>query len=388
MADANPSPMTGLASVVSTFVSAWQDPAQLFVAEDLAGTRQRAVRFAVTMFVLSYGAAALGLGVIGLSLGQLGVFGPIALTLLVSGPLLSVLLLSLQSVFVRLFGPLPVSGQGAWDLAVSGVGFAQAMLPLLIVPFVGLPLGLLLGARVIVSGLKKLGAQSGERAWLSAMVALGLPTLLSLFVRTSVIETYRLPSAGMHPTLLPGDLVLATKFDYGLRLLGKADAVSASLPQLGDLVVFSQSDDQPALLIKRVVGLPGDRIELREGSLWRNGQPVSAQPGPAPCEYRAIEEKQPPPGVLRTCRAVRETLGSRSYVVSYDEPALTQQTVQPVEVGPGQVYLLGDNRDNSHDSRHFGPIAAARVTGRIRRVLWSFSPSREFRSGRIFLAPQ
>lgn len=388
MADPSPAPMTGFASVVSTFVLAWQDPAQLFVSEDLAATRQRATRFALAMFVLSYGAAALGLSVIGLSLGQLGVFGPIALILLVSGPLLSILLLAMESAFVRIFGPHPVSGQGGWDLAVAGVGFAQAMLPLMIVPFVGLPLGLLLGARVIVSGLKKLGSQSGERAWLSAMVALGLPTLLSLLLRTSVIETYRLPSAGMHPTLLPGDLVLATKFDYGLRILGKTEAVSASLPQLGDLVVFAKSDDQPALLIKRVVGLPGDRIELRQGALWRNGQPVTAQPGPVPCEYRAIEEKQPPPGVLHKCRAVIETLGSRSYVVSWDDPPLTEQAAQSVQVGPGEVYVLGDNRDNSHDSRHFGPIAAARITGRIRRVLWSFSPSRTFRSERTFLAPQ
>jgi signal peptidase I len=386
MADANSSLLSGFATVVSTFVTAWQDPAQLFVAEDLAATRQRATRFALAMFVLSYAAAAIGLGVIGLSLGQLGVFGPIAIILLVSGPILSTLLWVLESAFVRLFGPQPVSGQGAWDLAVAGVGFAQATLPLMIVPFVGLPLGLLLGARIIVSGLKKLGAQSGERAWLSAMVALGLPTLLSLFVRTSVIETYRQPSSGMHPTLLPGDLVLATKFDYGIRLPGKTDAVSASLPQLGDVVVFSKSEEQPALFIKRVVGLPGDRIELRDGALWRNGQPVSAQPGPSPCEYREIEEKQPPPGVLHKCRSVTETLGNRSYVASYDDPALTQQTVQPVEVGPGQVYLLGDNRDNSHDSRHFGPIAASRVTGRIRYVLWSFSPSREFRKARTFLA--
>lgn len=172
MADANSSLLSGFATVVSTFVTAWQDPAQLFVAEDLAATRQRATRFALAMFVLSYAAAAIGLGVIGLSLGQLGVFGPIAIILLVSGPILSTLLWVLESAFVRLFGPQPVSGQGAWDLAVAGVGFAQATLPLMIVPFVGLPLGLLLGARIIVSGLKKLGAQSGERAWLSAMLHL------------------------------------------------------------------------------------------------------------------------------------------------------------------------------------------------------------------------
>lgn len=96
MADPSPAPMTGFASVVSTFVLAWQDPAQLFVSEDLAATRQRATRFALAMFVLSYGAAALGLSVIGLSLGQLGVFGPIALILLVSGPLLSILLLAME----------------------------------------------------------------------------------------------------------------------------------------------------------------------------------------------------------------------------------------------------------------------------------------------------
>ena len=386
MTDVPSSFATHFASVVSAFVTAWQDPAQLFVAEDLAATRQRATRFALTMFVLSYGAAALGVCLIGQFTGQLSVFAPIALILLFTGPLLSIGLLAMESALVRLLGPHPVAGQPAWDLAISGVGFAQATLPILILPVVGLPLGLLLGARIIVSGLKKLGASSGERAWLVALVALGLPTLLSLVVRATLIETYRLPSASMHPTLLAGDVVLATKYDYGFHLPGKPRAISATLPQLGDLVVFTRSEEEPLPLVKRVVGLPGDQLELRGQSLWRNGSPVQVESGSGRCEYREIDQKQPPPGTLHKCHFATENLGGRSHSVVWDLDPLTTTTPQSFTVGPDQVFVLGDNRDNSHDSRHFGPIAVSRVSGRARRVLWSFSPSREFRRERTMLA--
>jgi len=379
------SPAALLASVVSTFVTAWRDPEQLFVVEDLAATRQRATRFALSMFALSYGAAALGICVIGFAIGQPAVFGPVALFLLLSGPLLSTLLLLLEATLIRFLGPKPVQGPGAWDLALAGVGFAQATMPVLIVPVVGMPLGLLLGARIIVGGLKKLGAVSGERAWLSALVALGLPSLLSLAVRTSVIETYRLPSGSMHPTLQAGDLVLASKYDYGVHLPGKPRAFLQSAPQLGDLVVFSRSDEEPQPFVKRVVGLPGDRIELRDRKLWRNGSPVETVEQSSPCEYHDIDAKQPPPGVLHQCRAATEKLGALTYSVVWDRQPLGETSPKLVTVGPDQVFLLGDNRDNSHDSRHFGPIAISRVSGHVRRVLWSFSPSGTFLPNRTVL---
>lgn len=374
-----------LASVVSAFVTAFQDPERLFDVEDLAATRQRATRFALTMFVLSYGvAAAMVLG-IGLVVHQPDVFGSVALLLLVTGPLLSVLLLGLESLFLRFLGPQPVSGQRAWDLAVSGVGFAQATMPVLIVPVIGMPIGLLLGARIIVSGLKKLGASSGERAWLSAIVALGLPSLLSLAMRTTVIETYRLPSASMHPTLMPGDLVLATKFDYGINLPGKPRALSPSVPQLGDLVVFSRSDDEPQPFVKRVVGLPGDVIEMHGQSLWRNGVPVETQPDPEPCQFYDIDEHQPPPGKLIPCRGVHETLGSVRFRVAWSLPPVENDAPQKFTVPADQVFVIGDNRSNSHDSRHFGAIPISRVTAKVRRVLWSFSPSQKPRKERTLL---
>ena len=217
-------------------------------------------------------------------------------------------------------------------------------------------------------------------------LALGLPTLLSLVVRATLIETYRLPSASMHPTLLAGDVVLATKYDYGFHLPGKPRAISATLPQLGDLVVFTRSEEEPLPLVKRVVGLPGDQLELRGQSLWRNGSPVQVESGSGRCEYREIDQKQPPPGTLHKCHFATENLGGRSHSVVWDLDPLTTTTPQSFTVGPDQVFVLGDNRDNSHDSRHFGPIAVSRVSGRARRVLWSFSPSREFRRERTMLA--
>ncbi len=372
------------AQVVSAFVTAWQDPERLFDPDDLPATRQRATRFALTMFVLSYGVAAAGVCAIGAAIGQ-SVFLYVALLLLLTGPVLSVLLLGLESLLIRFLGPQPVSGPRAWDLALSSVGFAQATMPVLVVPVIGMPLGLLLGARIIVSGLKKLGASSGERAWLSALVALGLPSLLSLTMRTMVIETFRLPSGSMHPTLLAGDLVLTTKYDYGINLPGRPRAISPSSPQLGDLVVFSRSDEQPQQYVKRVVGLPGDVIELRGQTLVRNGVGVVTQPQSGPCEYYDIDEKQPPPGRLVKCLGLTETLGTVRYDVVWDHDLLPGAEPQKFTVPSDQVFLVGDNRSNSHDSRHFGAIPIARVVAKVRRVLWSFSPSGQARPERTFL---
>ena len=180
---------------------------------------------------------------------------------------------------------------------------------------------------------------------------------------------------GMHPTLLPGDLVLATKFDYGIRLPGKTDAVSASLPQLGDVVVFSKRGTAGAL--HQAGGGPArDRIELRDGALWRNGQPFQR----SRVRRRGIGDWKS--SRHRNCTAQVSVRSKRRWGIgptsrSHDDPALTQQrAVPPVEVGPSQVYLLGDNRDNSHDSRHFGPIAASRVTGRIRYIAVVVFPPR------------
>lgn len=377
------------AEVVSSFVLAWKDPAELFFPEQLAQTRKRAVRFAITLFALCFGVAGCGMAFIGLATRQIAVFGVVGAALFVLGPLFNLGLLYLEALFLRAFGPHPVSGSEAWHLVVAGVAFAQATWPVLIVPFVGLPLGLLLGARIIVSGMKKLGAQNGERAWLAALCALGLPFLLSLGLRSWVAETYRLPGDSMLPTLSSGDVVFVTKYDYGLRWLGSAEPSFARVPKLGDLVVFMQKssgDDKAPLLVKRVVGLPGDEIEVRGDRLFRNGSPVDTVPQNTPCEYRASNDSKPQEETTIRCRSQEEQLGIVRYTVWNDADG-NRTPFARVTVPQSQVFVLSDNRSNGVDSRNFGSVGLERLVGRVRTIGWSFSKTGSFRRERLLLAP-
>lgn len=379
--------------VMASFVAAWKDPAQLFDAAHLAATRKRAVRFALTLFALNFSATGLALVVVGTAVSQTGAFLKMALVLSALGPLFATLALFAEALFLRVFGPRPVPRPDAWHLAVASVGFAQATLPLLVVPFLGIPLSLLLGARVIVSGMKKLGVQNGERAWLSALVALGLPFLLSLFVRLAVVEIYRVPTHSMYPSLQAGDVVLATKFDYGWPGLGSW--FGQRPPGLGELVVVAAEDDK-TLVIRRVVGLPGDRIEWHKNNLWRNAAAAEKVGVALPCDYPAFVNGRE---LRRPSLCQDERLGPVTYATSWEatpsgEPGPDQQVVVPA----GQLLVLSDHRadqnadrnadrrpDQNADQRadrRLSPIRKERVLGRVRYVLWSVSPKGEFQQGR------
>ncbi len=198
---------------------------------------------------------------------------------------------------------------------------------------------------------------------------------IALVIRTLAFEPFNIPSGSMKPTLLIGDYLFVSKYAYGYsrhslpfslplfegRLFG-------SLPERGDVVVFKLPSDNRTDYIKRVVGLPGDRIQVRDGVLYINGEPVQR-------EYvgEFVEESS---GRRFRARMYRETLpGGRSYYTLDLTPQSRFDNTRVFEVPPGHIFVMGDNRDNSLDSRtpHVGFVPLENLIGRAEILFFSIN---------------
>lgn len=195
-----------------------------------------------------------------------------------------------------------------------------------------------------------------QRGFLLFLVLFGL-------FRTAVADWNPVPTGSMRPTVIEGDVVLVNRLAYQLKL-PLSDVVLAAWqgPERGDIVTFGSPVDGTRLL-KRVVGLPGDRVALQGGRLFINGLPVPLS---------AAEWTEEPQGLA--LRGV-EQLGARRHAL-LALPALPARRDGAWQVPPDHYFMLGDNRDNSHDSRYFGPVPRALLIGRVSRLLASFDRER------------
>ncbi|MBI5069176.1 MAG: signal peptidase I [Deltaproteobacteria bacterium] len=202
-----------------------------------------------------------------------------------------------------------------------------------------------------------------------------LTILAVLAFRTVLYEAVYIPSGSMIPTLQIGDYVVVEKWAYGLRLPFTPSAqFSWSSPKRGEIVVFLAPPGNPRDddLIKRVVGVAGDTVEIKDGALWLNGKPVEHRRLAGPCTY----DERPEGGSWRegSCAPFEEKLDGHVYQ-GYCTPNVPCMDVAPQTVPPGHVWLAGDHRDHSADSRVFGPVPVGRVKGRAWVALVSWGPS-------------
>lgn len=184
------------------------------------------------------------------------------------------------------------------------------------------------------------------------------PVLLIVFViRSFLFEPFRIPSGSMIPTLLVGDFILVNKFSYGLRL----PVVNATLwdlgqPQRGDVVVFRYPHDPDVDYVKRVVGVPGDVVEIRDRRLYLNGKMV-------PLKYQSEWRDDSEDSLL----LYEENLDTHPHPVllrlNWQDPPYR------VEVPPRHYFVMGDNRDNSSDSRVWGLVPEENLVGKA-TVVW------------------
>lgn len=182
--------------------------------------------------------------------------------------------------------------------------------------------------------------------------------LLVLLLRSFVVEPFRIPSGSMMPTLLAGDFVLVNKFTWGLRLPVLNQLVlPLGKPERGDVAVFRYPEDPKTAFIKRIIALPGDKVRYENKQLTVNGQRIAQTP---PADLSAIPSEV-------GYQALLEQLGEHSYLIQVQQP--TKGLVMPWDrfeyvVPEGHYYVMGDNRDNSRDSRFWGPLPAENLIGK------------------------
>ncbi len=199
--------------------------------------------------------------------------------------------------------------------------------------------------------------------------------LAVLAFRTFLYEAVYIPSGSMIPTLQIGDYVIVEKWAYGARLpfTSTAQAMWAT-PKRGDIVVLLAPPGNPRDddLIKRVVGVEGDTVELRDGHLVVNGRPAERERVPGACTYQT----RPEGGDWREepCVDFVERLDGHLFH-TYCTPWMACGDVEPQKVPPGTVWLAGDHRDHSADSRVFGPVPVGRIKGRAWMALASWGPT-------------
>lgn len=171
-----------------------------------------------------------------------------------------------------------------------------------------------------------------------------------LVLRSFLYEPFQIPSSSMVPTLQVGDYILVNKFNYGLRLpVTRTKVWDISSPERGDVMVFYPPHANTTYYIKRVIGIPGDRIQYRNKQLTVNGKPV-------PREWLAEI-----PGARRLQIGLEQPRADKSHLMQVDLSRPVRDF--SVVVRPGHYFMMGDNRDNSSDSRVWGQVPERDIVG-------------------------
>ena len=184
----------------------------------------------------------------------------------------------------------------------------------------------------------------GKSALRENIEAIAVAVILALFIRTFIVQAFKIPSGSMKPTLLIGDHILVNKFIYGIKIpFWRKTIIPIKDPQRGDIVVFKFPEDPDKDFIKRVVGVAGDTIEIKEKKVYVNQQLVANDHGVNLDTLIIPAGKQP-----------RDNFG-------------------PVTVPSESLFVMGDNRDHSYDSRFWGFVKLEALKGKAFIIYWSWN---------------
>ena len=190
--------------------------------------------------------------------------------------------------------------------------------------------------------------------------------VLVFAIRSSLADWNDVPTGSMKPTILEGDRVYVNKLAYDLKVPFTTWHVAAwANPKRGDIVVFYSPHDGQRL-VKRVIGLPGDTIELRQNVLLVNGEPVRYQP----IDQSALRDVSAHD--LASHVFATEDLPGQTHAVAAFPAVSARRDFGPFHVPDGQYFMMGDNRDDSFDSRYWGTVERRRILGRATGIALSF----------------
>lgn len=186
-------------------------------------------------------------------------------------------------------------------------------------------------------------------------------------VKSSLADWNWVPTGSMNPTIIEGDMVFVNKAAYDLRFpLTMLRITRWAEPEIGDIVVVFSPEDGKRL-VKRVAGRPGDEIEMKDNVLFINGQPLQYQP-----KTQAIGKDLSPVFRREAEFAEEEMSGVTHWVMYLPRLGLARSDFAKTRVPPGKLFVIGDSRDNSYDSRNFGAVDREMVVGRAGSVIVSF----------------
>ncbi len=171
--------------------------------------------------------------------------------------------------------------------------------------------------------------------------------ILAVRVRTSFIEAFQIPSGSMYPALDVGDHMFVKKTGRSF--------------QRGDVVVFGWPPNPEVEYVKRIVAVGGDVVSLHNDQLSINGHPVERRPVDEACSGKTMQGK---------CTLWQESIDGRQWHIALED-GMSTRDLEPYTVPEGQFFVLGDNRDNSSDSRVWGPVAAELIKGKAQFIWWS-----------------
>lgn len=216
------------------------------------------------------------------------------------------------------------------------------------------------------------------KAWfIENAISLGLALFLVLVVRSSLIEAFKIPSGSMIPTLLVGDHIFVNKLSYGLKIPFTewfGDPVylyKSNPPQRGDIIVFRypEKKDETIYYIKRVIGLPGDKVELVNKALLVNGIEIPMEPMPPDKSREILDRVEETKYSRESLRLFIQHFGDKNATVMLDENQTYSAEMKPIQVPEGHYFVMGDNRDHSNDSRYWGFVPMQNIKGRA-VVIW------------------
>jgi len=202
---------------------------------------------------------------------------------------------------------------------------------------------------------------------LKGLIELALALLAVFAFRSSIAEPFVVPSGSMEPTILPGDRLVVSKLAYGLKFpFTHWYLTQFKEPERGDVIVFKFPQNPSIHYVKRLIGLPGDDIDIRDGVITLNGTPFTVTP--------EVAQPDGPQGEGHS-KVYEEKVGSRFHVVQR-LPHFVREEVQHIHVPAASYFFMGDNRDNSNDGRFWGFVPRENLEGKAEWVWLSYTWAR------------